>query len=86
MTLATRFDEWALQHEEKGRQEGIEKGIEKGVVQGEVRLLQRLLIARFGPLSQATLAQLAAASVAELETWTDRFLNARSLADVFQPR
>lgn len=94
MTLATRFDEWALQHEEKGRQEGIAKGIAKGIekgmargiVQGEARLLQRLLIARFGPLSQATLAQLAAASAVELETWTDRFLNARSLADVFDPR
>lgn len=80
MTLAARFEEWALEFEKKG----LEKGLEKGIATGEARLLQRLLVARFGPLSQETLSALEAASSAQLEAWTDRFLNARSLAEVFE--
>lgn len=76
MTLATRFEAWAHQHKEEGRQEGRQEG--------EARLLQRLLMARFGPLSQTTLAQLDHAHTAQLEAWTDRFLTARSLNDVFE--
>ncbi|MBX9936631.1 MAG: Rpn family recombination-promoting nuclease/putative transposase [Burkholderiaceae bacterium] len=95
MTLAARFEEWAHQHEQKGLEKGMEKGIAKGIAkgmangiakgrkEGEARLLQRLLVARFGPLSQETLARLEQASTAELEAWTDRFLTARSLTDVF---
>lgn len=96
MTLATRFDEWALEFEKKGLERGMKKGLEKGLEQGlengmkkgittgEARLLQRLLVARFGPLSQQTLSALEGASSAQLEAWTDRFLNARSLAEVFE--
>ena len=81
MTLATRFEEWALQ----ARQEGLEKGLEKGRTEGEARILQRLLVARFGPLSQEMQAALSTASTAQLEAWTDRFLSARTLAEVFAP-
>ncbi|MDD2845004.1 MAG: Rpn family recombination-promoting nuclease/putative transposase [Rhodoferax sp.] len=92
MTLAARFEEWAQQHRqeglekgmEKGLEKGMEKGLEKGIAKGEARLLQRLLVARFGPLSQQTLSALDAASTAQLEAWTDRFLNARTLAEVFE--
>ena len=45
--------------------------------------LQRLLVARFGPLSQETQAALSTASTAQLEAWTDRFLSARTLDEVF---
>ncbi|WP_205737192.1 Rpn family recombination-promoting nuclease/putative transposase [Acidovorax sp. HDW3] len=79
MTLATRFEEWAHQHKDQGRQEGRQEGRKEG----EARILQRLLVARFGPLSQETLAALNAASTAQLEAWTDRFLSARSLDEVF---
>ncbi len=91
MTLATRFEEWAFEAEqkgmqkglEKGLQKGLEKGLEKGRTEGEARILQRLLVARFGPLSQETLAALNTASTAQIEAWTDRFLSAHSLAEVF---
>lgn len=91
MTLATRFEEWAFEAEQKGMQKGLEKGLEKGLqkglekgrTEGEARILQRLLVARFGPLSQETLAALHTASTAQIEAWTDRFLSARSLAEVF---
>ena len=87
MTLATRFEEWAQQHRqegiEKGRTEGRQEGRMQGRVEGEARLLQRLLVARFGPLSQQTLAALQSADSQQLETWTDRLLSARTLAEVF---
>lgn len=84
MTLATRFEEWAQQHRQEGLEKGLEKGIAKGRMEGEARLLQRLLVARFGPLSQEVLAALNTASTAQLEAWTDRFLSARTLAEVFE--
>ncbi|SER34230.1 Rpn family recombination-promoting nuclease/putative transposase [Giesbergeria anulus] len=71
MTLAARFEEWALESEQKGRKEG------------EARILQRLLVARFGPLSQETIATIEGASTVQLEAWTDRFLAAKTLAEVF---
>lgn len=68
MTLAKSFDAWAQQHEQKG----------------EAILLQRLLARRFGPLPAVIVAQIAAASVDEIELWCDRVLDAASLDDVFQ--
>ena len=95
MTLATRFEEWALQARQEGLEKGLEKGLQKGLqkglekgrqegrTEGEARILQRLLVARFGPLSQETQAALSTASTAQLEAWTDRFLSARTLDEVF---
>ena len=91
MTLATRFEEWALQARQEGLEKGLQKGLQKGLekgrqegrTEGEARILQRLLVARFGPLSQETQAALSTASTAQLEVWTDRFLSARTLDEVF---
>lgn len=99
MTLAEKFDEWAKAHEQKGMQlgmekgiekglekgleKGIEKGMEKGMAKGEALLLQRLLVRRFGPLSNELLARIAAADVAQLDVWGDRVLDATSLDEVF---
>ena len=89
MTLAVRFEEWAQQHElrgmEKGRQEGRQEGRLEGRAEGEARVLRRLLVARFGPLSQQTLAALHSADSEQLEAWTDRLLGACTLAEVFGP-
>ena len=85
MTLATRFEEWAQQHEQRGIEKGRQEGFIEGRAEGEARVLQRLLIARFGPLSQQTLAALGGADSQQLEAWTDRLLSARTLAEVFEP-
>ena len=77
MTLATRFEEWAHQHKDEGRQEGRQEG--------QARSLQRLLVARFGPLGAATLADLERANLQQLEIWFDRAIAARSLQEVFEP-
>ena len=75
MTLATRFEEWAQQH--------WQEGLETGQRDGEARILQRLLVARFGPLSLSILAQLEHASTEQIEAWVDRAITARSLHDIF---
>lgn len=50
--------------------------------QGERRVLERQLRRRFGELDGATRARLEAATGTELEEWTDRVLEAKSLAEV----
>jgi hypothetical protein len=82
MSLAKRFDEWALAHEQRGLEKGIAKGIERGVQRGEALLLQRQLVRRFGPLPEAVVAKIGAASPALLEVWGDRVLEAGSLGEV----
>ena len=68
---------------EKGMATGIAKGIEKGIRQGLAQGLQRQLIRRFGPLSPEVIRQLERATPEQLETWTDRVLDARTLDEVF---
>ncbi|MGQ5489538.1 Rpn family recombination-promoting nuclease/putative transposase [Thauera sp. ZXT1-4] len=72
---------------EQGIQQGIEKGIargiEKGIQQGLAQSLQRQLNRRFGPLSAEVTLQLENATPEQLETWTDRVLDARTIEEVF---
>ena len=76
MTLAERFDQWAQQHEQRGKLEGEQTG--------EARLLLRLLTRRFGPLPADCVARIQAASSGQLEQWSDRVLDAHSLTEVFR--
>ena len=81
MTLAERFDTWALQYEQRG----VEKGIEKGIEKGEALVLQKLLTKRFGTLPPEVVGQISVASVHQIDTWVDRVLDAESLDAVFAP-
>jgi hypothetical protein len=67
----------------EGRKEGRKEGRNEGRNEGRTEVLQRLLERRFGPLPLVVTARLAAATTGELEQWTDRLLDAPSLADVF---
>ncbi len=73
--LETNIDRWEAQ--------AIAKGMQQGIQQGEALLLQRQLTRRFGVLPAARLASIAAATPAQLETWGDRVLDAKSLDEVF---
>ena len=73
--LAERLKEWA--HGYKA------EGIQQGMQQGEVLALQRLLSKRFGVIPSDITVQIAAASVAQIEVWFDRAIDARQLSDVF---
>ncbi|PZV25438.1 MAG: hypothetical protein DCF12_14955 [Snowella sp.] len=46
-------------------------------------LLRRMLTKRFGELPSAIEIRLTQASIADLELWSDRFLEAKTLADIF---
>ncbi len=89
--LAERVKQWTLQWKQEGLQEGLQEGRQEGLQkgrqegrreglqQGEARVLERLLIQRFGPLPPWALEKLHAAGVERLERWADRLLEAESL-------
>lgn len=68
---------------EQGMKQGIEQGIEQGRQEGEIAFLRRLLIKRFGSLPESVETRLAQASIAELEDWGERLLEAITLNEVF---
>ena len=94
MTLAERFIQWEkelgqkgyLEGMERGIEQGIEKGIEqglqKGIQSGEARVLERLLIQRFGALPADIHARISTAPPELLEAWSLRVLEARTLEEV----
>jgi hypothetical protein len=69
---------------EKGIQQGIEQGIQQGIHQGEMLVLRRQLTRRFGPLPAWAEQRLEEASVALLEAWAERVLDAARLEEVFE--
>lgn len=69
--------------ERLGEKRGLEKGLAKGLREGESLLLQRQLIRKFGPLSEAHRQRIWTATSAQLEAWSLNILDAESLDDVF---
>ena len=67
----------------EGRSEGLSQGLSQGRLEGEVTVLARQLARRFGPLDEQTNARLKSATLAQLETWADRILDAKTLQAVF---
>ncbi len=72
MQYVTSFERHALK---KGLQQGMEKGMEK--------VLRRQLKRRFDRIPQWVEKRLAGADRQELETWTDRVIEAETLEEVF---
>jgi hypothetical protein len=52
-------------------------------LEGETQLLIRQLSKRFGPLPSWVQKNFAQADVEQLELWSDRILEAKTLAEVF---
>jgi hypothetical protein len=71
--------------ERLGIEKGMQQGMQQGKLEGEALALQRLLAKRFGPLSAAIAAQIAAATPEEMESWLDAVLDAPSLDAIFGP-
>ena len=82
-----RPEEYIVSTAERLRREGMEQGMATGMATGELQgraaTLQRQLARRFGPLPASIEARLRSASIAELELWADRVLDAGSLDSVF---
>ena len=64
-------------------QEVFAEGLLEGEARGEAKLLQKLLVRRFGALPVWAEAKLAVADSVQLEMWGERVLEARSLETVF---
>ena len=73
--------------EAKGRAEGEARGRAEGraegLLQGGVKLLERLLIAKFGELPSDVKSRLEAASADDIERWAERVLDADRVEAVF---
>ena len=55
----------------------------EGEARGRIATLLRQLQRRFGELPKSKVQRVKAATIAELEIWTDRVLDARTLQAVF---
>lgn len=83
LEVKTMLAESVIEWTQDWKRQGIEEGWREGRRAGESRLLERLLVKRFGPLDEATQARLQTATIAELEFWGERVLDAPCLSDVF---
>jgi hypothetical protein len=61
----------------------IAEGLAKGMAKGKAETLLRLLRRRFGNLPPALEHRVQSASIAELDRWADRILDAATLESVF---
>jgi flagellar biosynthesis/type III secretory pathway protein FliH len=68
----------------QGRAEGQAQGRAEGQAQGRAELLVRLLGKKFGNLDPTVIERVRAASVSELDLWTERLLDATSLEEFFR--
>jgi len=86
--LADKLEGWAKAYiaegEIKGKQAGIQEGEIKGRQEGEALALQKLLAKRFGVIPVEITAQIANASLEQIEQWFDTAIDAHYLTDVFK--
>ena len=86
--LADKLEVWAKAYiaegEIKGKQAGIQEGEIKGRQEGEALALQKLLAKRFGVIPVEITAQIANASLEQIEQWFDTAIDAHYLTDVFK--
>ncbi|NNM51087.1 MAG: hypothetical protein HKM02_02530, partial [Pseudomonadales bacterium] len=77
--LAERAGRWKAELLEQG----IEQGLEQGIEQGERRMLQKLLVQKFGELPVGVEQQLERADELQLQGILQRVLSATQLEDLF---
>jgi hypothetical protein len=67
----------------QGLKQGVEQGIRQGVQQGELAILRRQINKRFGSLPAWVDERLTKLSTAELEELSLRFIDAKSVDELF---
>jgi hypothetical protein len=81
--LATQGQEWVRQWKAEGRAEGKAEGKAEGRAEGKAEMLLRLLRRRFETLPAALEERVRTAEAVQLDDWSDRFVDAKVLSDVF---
>jgi hypothetical protein len=76
------YEEWKSKVQSEGRKEGHKAGHKAGRKEGERAVLRKLLQLRFGALPAGVEDRLKRATRAQLSRWTERILNADTLAAV----
>ena len=69
-----------------GLEEGLERGRRLGVSEGLRTALERVLVARFGPVGEDVSERLKRASEQQLGIWLERAARASSIEEVFGSR
>ncbi len=86
--LADKLEVWAKAYiaegEIKGEIKGKQAGRQEGKQEGEALALQKLLAKRFGVIPVEITAQIANASLEQIEQWFDTAIDAHFLTDVFK--
>ncbi len=82
--LADKLEVWAKAYIAEGKQEGRQEGKQEGRQEGEALALQKLLAKRFGVIPVEITAQIANASLEQIEQWFDTAIDAHFLTDVFK--
>jgi len=83
-TLGSEAEEAYVTTADMLRAEGEARGEARGKARGHAAALVQLLTLRFGPVPQAALDVVHAASIEQLEAWTARVLTAGTLDDVLR--
>ena len=84
MRYVTSVERFILEEQrQEARLEGRQEGRQEGELLGQAAVIQRQLTRRFGALPPDALARLRSATQEQLQLWTDRVLDAGSLAEVF---
>ena len=79
--MTTLAEQWMAE----GQAKGVAEGEARGEARGMRRTLERLLQLKFkAEADEALTARLAAADEAQLTQWTERVLDAQTLAEVFR--
>jgi predicted transposase/invertase (TIGR01784 family) len=76
--LEETVKDWVREWKREGMQEGMEKGMQKGVV----TVLKRQMLRRYGSLPQWAVTRLEQADTRQLEEWSERIFDARTLDDL----
>jgi flagellar biosynthesis/type III secretory pathway protein FliH len=75
----TAADRWI----EQGLQKGLQQGRQEGQVDAQRSVLRRLLAKRFGAISSEAERRIATATIAALESWIERVIDAATIDAVF---
>ncbi len=81
--LATQGERWIKKWKAEGAAEGRAEGEMKGRVEGRAEMLLRQFRRKFGEVPAAAVERVRGAGIDQLDEWSERFVDAATLDDVF---